>query len=491
MNQPFHDRPPLDLRGVQKSFGPNQVLRGVDFHVMPGEIHALMGQNGCGKSTLMRIIDGLLKPDSGTVDVRGSVAMVHQELSLVPSLTIAENISLHAIPAQGGFLKRGRMRDLAREALARVGSRLSPDLLVEDISMAERQLVEIARVLQLDPAIMMLDEPTSSLSSTETRRLFDVLRKLAAEGTAIVYVSHRMDEVYDICTTATVLRDGALVARVSLAETPLDELIRMTIGRGLATRAEARNTFGATRLSVRGLGNARLTDISLNVRAGEIVGLAGLMGSGRTEIARAIFGLDRKQSGQVEIDGRAIDVRHPRDAIRAGIAYLPEDRAVEGLARDLDLLDNLGMASLPEHSPGGWVKQGELRAGADALIERLAVHPADRRYVSGALSGGNQQKVVLGKWLATSPKVFILDEPTRGVDIGAKTAIRDIVLQLAADGVAVLVISSELSELFDMADRLYIVRDGRIVGDMPRESFDEHRAIRMWSGVADDAAVAA
>jgi ribose transport system ATP-binding protein len=281
------------------------------------------------------------------------------------------------------------------------------------------------------------------------------------------------------------------VGRVSLAETPLDELIWMTIGRGIATRAEARNAFGEVRLAVRGLSNPRLRDVSLNVRAGEIVGLAGLMGSGRTEIARAIFGLDKRTAGQVDIDGKPVDVRHPRDAIQLGIAYLPEDRAVEGLARDLDLFNNLSMASLPEHSPGGWIRHGELAAEADALIERLSVHPADQRYISGALSGGNQQKVVLGKWLATTPKVFILDEPTRGVDIGAKTAIRDIVLKLAADGVAVLVISSELSELFDMADRLYIVRDGKIAGEMPRDSFDEHRVIRMWSGVTDDAEVTA
>jgi ABC-type sugar transport system ATPase subunit len=486
--------PAIEVIGATKRFGGTQALQDVDFRVMPGEIHALVGENGSGKTTLMRIIDGLLRPDEGTIRVLGAeiaptalaarqhgIAMVHQELSLVPTLTVAENIALQAIPTRFGFLRQGEIERTARQALARVGCELAPDSLVERLSLAERQLVEIARVVQLNPAVMMLDEPTSSLSADEVERLFVVLRRLAASGTAIVYVSHRMDELYALCESATIIRDGRLVARVQLAQTPHDELVRLMVGQQLAERTGSDTIPGDVCLTVRGLTTERLNDVTLHVRSGEVVGLAGLVGSGRTELARAIFGLDPLRQGTVAVAGREFHARSPRDAIRVGVAYVPEDRGREGLARELSLKANLAMAALPELSPAGIVRRRLVDHSAKHFVAQLDIVPPEINRQVSTLSGGNQQKVAFGKWLATQPQLMILDEPTRGIDVGAKAAIREQILTLVKHGMAVLLISSELPELFDLADRLYVMKRGRIVGEFARSAFAEQAIMRLWS----------
>ena len=485
------------MRGIRKSFGNVAGLKGVDFATRAGEIHALMGENGAGKSTLMKIaggiypdydgeiaVDGLPVRFQGTRDAtRHGVAIIHQELNLVPGMTVADNIFLGSELVRGPcFVDRRRQLRAASELLEPLNFRASPATLVGSLRVGEQQLVEIAKALSLHTRILIMDEPTSALSVSEALRLHDIIRRLAGEGVAVVYISHRMEEIFELCHAVTVLRDGALVGTVPIEQTSRAGLIRMMAGRDVQEffhRGEPQATDGvghavAARpvLSMRGLWLAnprptalrpRLVDgVDLDVAAGEVVGLAGLMGAGRTELLETLFGARAEPSGgEVRVDGRLVRISSPLAAKRAGLALVTEDRKRDGLVLGTAIEGNLALTVMPSLARFGLVRRGMATALALRTIKTLAIRASGPKQTAGTLSGGNQQKVVIGKWLATTPRVLLLDEPTRGIDVGAKAEIYRLVRELSAQGIAILVASSEMPELLALSDRILVLRDGR------------------------------
>ena len=426
----------LRMTGISKSFPGIRALSDVDLDVDAGEVHAIVGENGAGKSTLMKVLAGVHQPDAGTIELAGEkvqlanpiearrrgIGMVYQELNLVPDLTVAENILLGSTPARFGIVDRRALRAQARAVLDELDARIDTDDLVGSLTVSQQQIVEIAKVYAARPAIVVLDEPTSSLSEHETQSLFRIIRRMTDAGLAVIYISHRLREVLDISQRVTVLRDGRLVETRPTEGITAGEMIRLMVGRDLTDVFPKREVpIGEVVLSVEGLSRVDIfTDISLTVRAGEILGLAGLVGAGRTEVARAIFGLDKSDAGTVQVDGAAVKIRDPRDAVRAGIAYVPEDRKRDGIVPQLSIKDNISLAVLDRVSVSGWVKAGAERTMAKEKAVELTVSPPAIAPRVDTLSGGNQQKVVFAKWLAAAPRVLILDEPTRGVDVGAK-----------------------------------------------------------------------
>ena len=483
---PIDAAPIVALRGIEKSFGPVQVLRGVDFDLRPGEVHALMGENGAGKSTMIRLMSGAHQPNTGTVEVDGSpvrfagpgeakaagIAVVHQELLLFPAMTVAENIFLGHAPRNGrGLLDWNEMRRKARAILDRLDC---PELDVDDkvshLSVANRQRVEIARALSRDARVLIMDEPTAALAEADVRRLLDVVRSLRSEGVGIVYVSHRMNEIFEIADRITVLRDGKTIDTRNADDVTEAALVSMMVGRDI-DQLFPKDTIplGETVLEVRNLAHAgKVRDVSFSVRAGEILGIAGLVGSGRTELAQTIFGVTPATSGDILIDGAPVSVGSVREAIAHRIAYVPEDRAQHGLVRPQTIRENVSMAILNRLTRRGVVDTArETQIAADA-IQRFAIRARGPGQVVAQLSGGNQQKVVIAKWLATDPRILILDEPTRGVDVGAKTEIHKLMNQLAAQGLAIIMISSELPEVLGMSDRVLVMNGGRMSAILPR-----------------------
>ncbi|WP_062231483.1 sugar ABC transporter ATP-binding protein [Aureimonas sp. N4] len=483
---PTDAAPIIALRGVEKSFGPVQVLRGVDFDLRAGEVHALMGENGAGKSTMIRLMSGAHQPNSGTVEVDGApvrfsgpgeakasgIAVVHQELLLFPAMTVAENIFLGHAPKTGrGLIDWNEMRRKARAILDRLDC---PDLDVDEkvsrLSVANRQRVEIARALSRDARVLIMDEPTAALAEADVRRLLDVVRSLRAEGVGIVYVSHRMNEIFEISDRITVLRDGKTIDTRAANDVTEAALVSMMVGRDIH-QLFPKDTIplGETVLEVKNLAHAgKVSDVSFSVRAGEILGIAGLVGSGRTELAQTIFGVTPATSGDILIDGQAVTVGSVREAIAHRIAYVPEDRAQHGLVRPQTIRENVSMAILNRLTRRGVVDTTrETTIAADA-IQRFAIRARGPGQVVAQLSGGNQQKVVIAKWLATDPRILILDEPTRGVDVGAKTEIHKLMNQLAAQGLAIIMISSELPEVLGMSDRVLVMNGGRMSAILPR-----------------------
>ncbi len=481
-----HDAPPaggpqhaVQACALGKAYAGVPALQQVDFCLAPGEIRALLGKNGAGKSTLLRILAGAHAPDSGTLHVGGrrvaaftprdaralGVAMVHQELSLVPALGVAENILLGRWRRGRLFVDHAAMRREAAAALAMLGAAIDPALPVRRLSIAQQQMVEIARALSLDPRVLILDEPTSSLSAADAARLLGCVRTLAARGVAVIYVSHRMDEIQQVADSVTVLRDGRHVGTVPIAQAPTAEIVRLMTGRtaAAATRPAAR-TPGPVALEVRGLSTrGKLRGVSLDVHAGEIVGLAGLLGAGRTELLRAVYGLDPAEVGEVSVRGEPVVRRSPARMIGHGVGLAPEDRKKDGLVLGMGIAENLVLASPARVMRGPWLsrtRQSSLARHAAALT---AVKCASLDDPVRSLSGGNQQKVVLGKWLNAGVQVLLLDEPTRGVDIDAKHQIYDLLRALAAQGTAVLVASSEPEELMALCDRLLVMKEGAIV----------------------------
>ncbi len=478
--------PLLELLNISKTFPGVKALQNVRLRATAGRVHALMGENGAGKSTLMKILSGAYMPDAGAemridgqiVHVDGplaaknlGVSVIYQELSLAPNLSVAENIYMGRPLRKGGLVDRAGMAASCAATLQRLGADFGPATRVETLSIAQRQLVEIARAVHFDCRILVMDEPTTPLSTHETDRLFVLIRRLRADGLAILYISHRMDEIDELADEVTVLRDGTYVCTLDRSELSRDALVKMMVGRDLSGfyRKEHQGEHtGARAMSVRHMTDGRrVRDCSFDLHAGEVLGLAGLVGAGRTELARLIFGADGRTGGEVSLQAGALRIEQPLDAIRAGIVYLTEDRKGQGLFLDLSVRDNINVMVSPLDAHGGGVMDGRkaLRRALEA-IKQLSIRVASPRVNVGSLSGGNQQKVLLARLLELSPKVLILDEPTRGVDIGAKSEIYRLIDQLARSGIAVLVISSELAEVVGICDRVIVMREGQLVGEV-------------------------
>ena len=475
----------LELKGIEKRFGGVTALKRGDLEVRAGEVHLLMGENGAGKSTLMKIVAGMYQSDGGQFRWRGAdarfaspkdaaragISMVHQESLLAPHLTVAENIFLGREEAGSfGWVNRRRMVERAARLIEQHRFPLQAEGRVDRLSPAGKQLVEICRAIEHGSSLLIFDEPTSSLSESETVEVFRIVAQLKERGVGVIYITHRLDELRSLGDRVTVLRDGQTVHSSALADLSMDQLIRHMVGREVASIYErVPSPAGDVKLRVKGLTRKPLLDgISLEVRAGEIVGLAGLMGAGRTELCRCLFGIDRADSGLIEIDGVPVALDSPRDAVNRGIALIPEDRQRTGLALGLPIGQNMTLAGLDGLSQAGFLKHAAEREVESQFIARLRIKASSARQLAGRLSGGNQQKVVIAKWLARGARVFLFDEPTRGIDIGAKAEVFGVMDELARQGAAILMVSSELPELQQMADRVYVMRQGRITGELPR-----------------------
>ncbi|MEP7457495.1 sugar ABC transporter ATP-binding protein [Phyllobacterium sp. SB3] len=500
-------RPLLAMRGITKNFPGVKALANVQLDVFPGEIHALMGENGAGKSTLMKILSGAYQADGGTIEIQGKtvsisgpmaakalgIAIIYQELALAPNLTVAENILLGREVLKSGFLNRSAMAKACQGTLAELGADFDSSTLVGSLSLAQRQQVEIAKALISDCRMLVMDEPTTSLSSRECDRLFKVIRQLKSRGIAIVYISHRMSEIYELSDRVTVLRDGTFVGCIARSDLSEEILVRMMVGRDLSSfyqkDRKAKYAPGPVLLSVHNLRDDRkVKDVSFDLHAGEILGLAGLVGAGRTELARLIYGAEDRKGGSVILGSRQLLARHPIDAIKAGIAYLTEDRKQQGLFLDMSVLKNVNISAIGADSGLLGILNGQSgRTRCAKAIADMKIAVADPSTNVGSLSGGNQQKVLLARLLQTHPKVLILDEPTRGVDVGAKSEIYRIIENLAALGTGILVISSELPELIGICDRILVMREGRIsgvVGGDTGAAIDSEAIIAMATGSA-------
>lgn len=478
----------LQLTGIAKSFGAVRALKGVSFDLKAGEIHALLGENGAGKSTLIKIITGAHRPDSGTIQLAGEtveklspasarrlgIACIYQQPALFPDLTVAENIGLR--------LERTKMfsrvqwaerRAEAQKLLERIGAEISPDAEIRSLSMPEQQLVEIACALGAGARIVIMDEPTASLTQKETHLLFAVVRELRKNGVGVIYISHRLEEIFQLADRVTVLRDGQSVGTNRVDEMTEPALIKMMVGREIsAIYPPAENAPGEVVLSLKNLSCTAggVSDVSLELRAGEILGLAGLVGAGRTELARTIFGITPADSGEILLCGEPIAIQSPRDAVAHGIAYVPEDRRRHGVILEMPIAQNMTMAVHRRIFPGTWLRFGAEKQLALDFIRELSIRAFGPEAPGNSLSGGNQQKVSLARWLAAKPKVLILDEPTQGVDVGAKSEIHKIIRSLAKEGLAVLMISSDLPEVLGMSDRIAVMRGGKLTAILPAKS---------------------
>jgi len=491
--------------GISKRFPGTVAVDGVDFSVGTGEVHALLGENGAGKSTLVKVLAGGFADYGGEIRIDGKradirtpsaakthgIAMIHQELSLSPTQSVAENMLAGRLPVRAGvFVDRKAMNRQTAFLLARVGMDLDPATPVGRLSQHEAQLVEIARALGSEPRILIMDEPTSALTRDDVARLFGIIRKLKEEGLAVIYISHHLFEVFEIADRASVLRDGRLAGVREVAASSPEGLVRMMVGRDLTFACRATGPEGggspgrSERLAATGLGRLGFfSDVSFRLAPGEIVGLCGLAGSGRTELARSLCGIDPLGQGTVTLEGKPVKIRSLADALSHGLAYLTEDRKQQGLALRLTLRENVLSALIPGMGPGPIYAANSRIDVFSGLVEGLRITPPDPRQVTRNLSGGNQQKALLAKWLATKPKVLILDEPTRGVDVGAKALIHESILRLAGEGAAILLISSDLPELIQLSNRFLVMRKGRLIGELQREGTTEEGLLLAANGV--------
>jgi rhamnose transport system ATP-binding protein len=483
--------PLLALRQIAKSFAGVRALRGVDFDLRAGEVHALLGENGAGKSTLIKVVTGAHQPDSGTIAVNGQplerlspalahaagIACIYQQPALFPDLTVAENIGLRLEPAKPLRRVEWKKRRLrAAELLQRIGANISPDTEVRTLSMPEQQLVEIACALGAGARIVIMDEPTASLTQKEQHLLFAVVRDLRQSGVGVIYISHRLEEIFQLADRVTVLRDGQSVGTNPVDDINETELIRMMVGREVSQiYPPSESEPGAVVVELRGVGcgSSGVREVNLQVRAGEVLGLAGLVGAGRTELGRVLFGLTPADAGEILLNGQRVVIHSPADAVEKGIAYVPEDRRKHGVILEMPIAHNMTMAIHRRIFPGSWLRFGAERQLALDYIRDLAVKAYGPEAPGGSLSGGNQQKVSLARWLATKPKLLILDEPTQGVDVGAKSEIHKIIRRLAKEGLAVIMISSDLPEVLGMSDRIGVMRGGTLATILPGQS-DAH-----------------
>lgn len=499
--------PLLRMSLIRKRFSGVQALDDAGLEMLPGEIHALLGENGAGKSTLIKILSGAQQPDSGTIEFSGQtvvmvsphdaqrrgIATIYQEFTLAPNMTIAENVFIGREPGVGFFVDWRKMASETRAITKRLGLELQPMAIVRGLSVAEQQMVEIGRALSMKSRLIVMDEPTSALSSTEVEKLFRIARELKAHGLSIIFVTHRLEEVMQICDRYTVLRDGRLVGSGAIADITIDGIIRLMVGREVKAlfAHREREIAGDVVLRVEGLnrqGNAQdqnatvLADVGFEVRRGEILGVAGLVGAGRTEMARAVFGADAFNSGRVIINGREVHIRSPQDAIRNGIGLVPEDRKQQALFLALAVRINLSMASHRQILRWGvFIDETAERAMVEEYRQKLNIRMASPEQLIASLSGGNQQKVTLARWLALRPKVLIVDEPTRGIDIGAKVEVHNLLFEMAETGIAVVAISSELPEVLAISDRIITMREGRVTGEIKREDATEEILMSMMT----------
>lgn len=488
----------VELDNITKSFSGICALSGVNFALQAGEVHALVGENGAGKSTLMRVLGGEMRPDHGTVSINGEpvrltgpidairrgISIIHQEMALAPDLSVAENIFLGELPARIGW---GELRRKARALINRLGFDIPPGALVSELSVAHQQVVEIAKALSREARVIVFDEPTAVLSMGDAQRLLDIIRNLRAEGVGIVYISHRLDEIFAISDRISVLKDGRNVDVVTPDKATVDDLIRMMVGRPLSQMFGEKppTTIGDVLLKVTDLDLPNgVGGVSFELRKGEVVGLGGLVGSGRSEVARAIFGADPIRSGAIELHGKPFRPRNPKQAVARGVNLVPEDRKGQGIVLDMEIAKNMTMAKTGPVTTLGFFRAARERKVVDGLIQSLRVklgHPSDP---VSSLSGGNQQKIVLAKWFHSGGDVVILDEPTRGVDVGAKTEIYSLIHRMAAEGKALLIISSEHAELFGLCDRVLVMGEGRLRGELRPDDYSEENLLTLSIGAA-------
>ena len=489
----------INMIGICKSFGANKVLGGVNLHVRPGEVHALMGENGAGKSTLMNILTGIHKADAGTIMVDGKevtfrnnkdaeehgIAFIHQELNIWPNLSVLENLFLMNQPkTRFGTIDFKKMREMAEAKCQEIGIELPLDEIAGECSVGQQQMTEITRSLMLDAKTVIMDEPTAALTERETDRLFEVMKKLKNKGVSIIYISHRMEEVFANCDTITVMRDGQTISSRPTEETNMDQIVGDMVGRVMSEYYPARtNVPGDEIFRVEGFTQPGVfRDISFNLRKGEILGVAGLMGAGRTEIMRAIFGVDPHESGKLYFEGKEIHIKNPRDAIRHGFGFITENRKTEGLILDFSIERNIALPSEERLAQSHVINDKKEFDFSSELSKRLGVKAQDINLPASTLSGGNQQKVVIAKWVGMHPKLLILDEPTRGIDIGAKKDIYDLMNELTAKGVSIIMVSSELPEVIGMSDRILVIHEGRAAGIVEHKDATQTRIMTLATG---------
>lgn len=491
----------LRMENISMEFSGVYVLSDMQLQVDRGSIHALVGENGAGKSTLIKILGGIYKPKTGKIFIDGTessihnvqdaqkkgISIIHQEISLVPSLSIAENVFLGRELSKLGFKSEGKMFSMAQEMIDALGIDLSARTIVSGLTIAQQQLVEIIKAVSFNTHILVLDEPTSSLSLKETQRLFDIIRRLQGKGVAIIYISHKMDEIFEISDHITVIRDGRYIDTVPTSQTSSEEVVRKMVGRSIEQfYVRSYNELSKVALRVENLTKRGVfADVNFEVRYGEVLGFAGLVGAGRSEIMHAVFGADKYDSGEILIDGSAVHISCPQQAISLGMSMVPESRKEQGLVLINDVGFNIALANVDRLKGRMFLSCKKRHALACQYIERMHIKTRSDAQAVFELSGGNQQKVLLGKWLANQPKILILDEPTRGVDVGAKTEIYSIINELAADGMAIILVSSELSEIINMCDNVCVVHEGRITGRLSREEFSQDKIMHYATGGED------
>ncbi|MGC0942988.1 sugar ABC transporter ATP-binding protein [Pantoea agglomerans] len=488
----------LEAEGISKFFPGVKALDNVSLRVRPGTVHALMGENGAGKSTLMKCLIGMYRPDQGTIKIKGEpvqfqdtmdalrsgISMIHQELNLVPYMTVAENIWLGREPMRFGFVDHARLNQMTQELLNRLNIRLKTDRMVGELSIASQQMVEIAKAVSWDSDIVIMDEPTSALTETEVAHLFTIIRDLREQGKAIIYISHKMDEIFTITDEVSIFRDGNWIASDQTSKYTRQSLITQMVGRELTQLFPKFNSaIGEEVLTVRNLTcKDRFTNVSFSVRRGEILGVAGLVGAGRSEVMESLFGMESFDSGEILIDGVPVTIDSPSTAIEKGMAFLTEDRKKSGLFLVLSVMENMSIVNMPEYSgKSGFVSHVKMAQDCMDQIRRLNIKTPTMDQIINNLSGGNQQKVLIARWLLAQPKILILDEPTRGIDVGAKAEIYRLISELANRGVAIIMVSSELPEILGMSDRVMVMHGGRITGILDKEEADQETILSLAS----------
>lgn len=496
----------LEMRNIYKSFGANHVLKDIDFSVSGGEISALLGENGAGKSTLMNILGGVLPADSGTISLDGKpvdfrtptdslnagIAFIHQELNLVNDLAIYENMFIgRELKKRFGLLDAGAMCEKCAEIFQRMDVDLDPRTMVRDLDASYKQIVEIARALLMEASMIIMDEPTTSLTDPEIRRVFDMMRVLQKQGVSMVFISHKLKEVMEICTNYTVLRDGCVVAKGNVEDTNVDELARYMVGHDVRTESLRRERkLGETVLGVKNLtSEGRFRNISFEVKSGEVLGFTGLLGDGRSELFQTIFGSGGKYGGEILVGGAPVQIKTTRQAMSLGIGYVPRNRKENGIIKDMDILENGSIVTWPRNRRAGLLDWKKIHEGFARQADHLKIKMDSEKKPIGSLSGGNQQKVVLAKWLNAGPRVLIFDNPTQGVDVGAKEDIYDIILALADQGVAIVVLSSEAQEIIRLCDRALVLYHGNIQGELQGEEMTEQEIMRLATGGKEREAV--
>ena len=489
----------IEMRGINKAFGSNQVLKDAGFLLKDGEVHALMGENGAGKSTLMKILTGVYTKDAGTIYVDGQevsyknpqeaekagIVFIYQELNVLFDLTVEENLFMgKEITKHFGICDKKAMRAKAQEIMDRMGVNIPIDAVMSDLSVGQQQMVEICKALMVDAKVLIMDEPTAALTQSETEVLFEVMNSLRSKGVSIVYISHRMEEIFELCDRITILRDGQYIDTKYIKDITMDDVVQMMIGREIGERFPSRNVaIGGEVLRVEDLTHEKFfRDVNFSVRAGEVLGVSGLMGAGRTEIMQAIFGNLPGVTGKIFIEGQEISIRNSRQAIAAGIGFITEDRKTEGLLLEKSIAENIELANLGKVSKSSVLSAKKGTELVKRGISEFRIKCFGPEHECGNLSGGNQQKVVLAKWIYTDPKILILDEPTRGVDIGAKKEIYSVINELAAKGVAVIMVSSELPEVLGMSDRIMVVHEGKVTGIIDAATADQAKVMTLATG---------